>query len=219
MGLTKTQERAARYLGLDICETKTEVAKKCGISKRTIFNWLQDEQFLEKIEEYRHSAEIQLTPEYILANTSEDDKVQLVKMLQNDEEVGKHLLPEIKTLIGRVRKADAKFDDLMLRDIKEELEKVVGLIKHKLGSKAYTEDGELLSQETEWYETLEKLEKNFQIIELLDSAGYEEDRGVGDNYVMWEKTKKHRAYKSAIDTIEEKKKKLKATGRVIEADQ
>ena len=218
MALTRTQEKAARLLGLGVCKTKVEVCKKVGISKRTLYNWLQNEDFLKKIEEFRHSAEVQLTPEYIIENTSADDKVQLVKLLQKDVEISSHLFPEIKTLVGRVRKANPKYDDFLLRDIDEELNKVQGIIQWKLGSKAFNENGELISKETDWYEYLDKLGERTQLLELLDSADHEENDGLVDDYVHWEETEKHHAYKKAINNIEEEKGKLKATGKVIEAD-
>ena len=69
MSLKPNHIKAARLWGTGVVEKKVELAKRIDCSSRTIFSLFNNEEFLEKVEEFRRSTEVQLSPEYILANT------------------------------------------------------------------------------------------------------------------------------------------------------
>ena len=114
-------------------------------------------------------------------------------------------------------KLPTKCDDFLLRDIERKLDKIKGMIAFKMGSKAYTEDGELISSEQDWYENLEEWTKTLTMMDIMEEAKYEFVEGE-ERLTIYEKGREHRAYQAALDGIEVRKKKLKATGKVIEAD-
>jgi len=213
MGLKPNQIQAARFWGTGVAKTKTELAKMVNCSTRTIFSLFNNEEFLEKVEEFRQSTEVHLTPENFLQQASDDEIKRMRELLDKDPKVVDRLdLPELRELRMRIRKANPKFDAHFLRDLKASLRLIIGMIEYKRGNNGYDMDGNLISRETDFYVWLDKLKYTINIMNLLEEAREEEeDEGLEKFY----QSKKGKAYKSALESIQDIKMKLEESGMLL----
>ena len=213
MSLKPNHVKAARLWGTGVVETKAELAKSIDCSTRTIFSLFNNEEFLEKVEEFRRSTEVQLSPENFLKHASEDDIKRLRELLDKDPNVESRLdLPELRELRLRIRKASPKFDSHFLRDLKGALRLIMGMIEYKQGNQGYDLDGNLLSYETDLYVWLERLESKINIMKLLEEAREEEEDETLEQFYQ---SRKGKAYKSALEGIQDAKLRLEENGMLL----
>lgn len=79
--LSSTQLDGARLLALHPTMTRKAVAKGLGVSVRSVFRWLQDEEFRSRVNELRRSALVELDAESVLKMLSAREREKLRSML------------------------------------------------------------------------------------------------------------------------------------------
>jgi hypothetical protein len=205
MPLKRTQINAARLIATDPEMLQTEVAKRVGVTTRSIQLWNRDEEFREKIEELREEVEIQLTPEQFLKHASPDDKIRMLKYLNEDKEaLDKETLPEIRTLIGKVRRLkDSSKDEEYLDKLNKQLQKLSGIIEYHRGIPGYTEDGENPKPEVSLAYTFNLLAKELKLHDM--AQGY-----VADDYYAYQESPKHLENQRTIKAAELFNEKVEA---------
>jgi len=213
MSLKPIQIKAARLYGTGVVETKVELAKSVDRSSRTIFSWFTNEEFLQKVDEFRESTEVHLTPENFLQQASDDDIKRMRELLNKDPKVVDRLdLPELRELRLRIRKAHPTYDSHFLRDLKASLRLIMGMIEYKQGNNGYDMDGNLINRERDFYVWLKRFESKIKLMRMLEETKLELDNEKREQFPQ---SKKGKAYKSALESIQDIKMKLEESGRLL----
>ncbi len=127
--LTDRQVDAARMLAMNPGRAKVSVAVSLGISRRSLFRWLNNQAFLAKIKEFRRSPVITGDVEAIYEMLGEKEKEELRELLGSEKsEIN---LSELMVIEERILEAAAKCEGP--RDQSEALVEAVCKIALMLG--------------------------------------------------------------------------------------
>ena len=213
MSLKPIQIDAARRYGTGVVETKVELAKIVGRSTRTVFTWFTNDEFLQKVDEFRQSTEVQLSPENFLQQASDDDIKRMRELLDKDPKVVDRLdLPELRELRLRIRKAHPTYDSHFLRDLKASLRLIVGMIEYKQGNNGYDMEGNLINYETDFYVWLKRFESNINLMLMFEETNLEEE---DESLEQFYQSREGKAYTSALEGIKDAKMRLEESGRLL----
>ena len=176
--LRPIQISAARIWGSGSVENKTELARRIGVTKRTITTWFQSEVFLEKVEEFRKQTEVSVSPEMFLKHATAVDKQKLFKLLEKDSVASEGKIPEVDALLKLIRNTDGETVKgyELLGSLVRELNRLAGIARFGSGDDKYDYDGEYIGGDR-FYSDLQKI---CWCLEASDSANRSKARSQGD---------------------------------------
>lgn len=117
--------------------TKTAVAESVGIGRRTLFNWLDDPEFRQKIDDIRDKALEKPDVKTFLGMLSEGEKKEVLRLLTTEQH--KAFLPEIRIIESRVME-ELNHDEQ--QDAIKQIERLLGRFRRNiLREDGYEPDG------------------------------------------------------------------------------
>lgn len=141
--LSERQLDAARMIAMNPDRTKESIAESLKISRRTVFRWLQNVKFVEKINEFKQSAIASIDVFTIAQTLSNQEKEKLLEILKMEQEPD--FLPEIYQLEERILEV-TKDDDIYTRKLSKrvmiQLALMMGRLNRSILSLShYNQDG------------------------------------------------------------------------------
>ena len=148
--LSDQQLDCARLLATAPDRSKKEVAASLQINPRTIFRWINDERFQEKIKEFKRAGIVASDAKGVLGMLSAKQRKELLSLLLAEKD-HRHLnLPEIASLENRMVQIAENDDDPLQEKTKSAVRKVELLLgrlrRNALCSMDYEPDGSPVKQ-------------------------------------------------------------------------
>ncbi len=142
-GLSDRQVDAARLIATNPDRPKKDIAASLKISRRTVFRWLANERFVDKVNQFRRSPVLRNDPDAIFATLDERAKKALFERLKQEQEP--YRLPEIQAIEGKIMDI-AKNDHTVNRRPTKKAVSEVALLLGRLNANAlcfvrYNPDG------------------------------------------------------------------------------
>jgi hypothetical protein len=215
--LTERQIAVARVLATEPDTPKTKIADRFRIGRRTIYDWMKDPTFMDKIFEFEQSSEVPLTAEKVLEKLDPHELAVLKDKLKEHREKSK-VLPELTTLEIALKRLLARNPGPGdISDLSDRVWKLFGQLRYASGDKEiFTPEGDCKDVALAVDAYLGSIESELKAGDLALKYGLGPIYGPGDRIVdQAEYDPGHTARKKNIEVLAEIRKEVRTRSPAV----